>query len=78
MNEPLSFARAVADFRDGTRTPRDFLEQCLKTIAKRDRAIKAFVMLNAAAARKAADASTRRYKAGRPLSPLDGCPIAVT
>ena len=29
------------------------------------------------AARKAADASTRRYKAGRPLSPIDGCPVAV-
>ena len=47
MNEPLSFARAVADFRDGTRTPREFLEQCLKTIAKRDRAIHAFVDSNA-------------------------------
>ena len=45
MNEPLSFARAVADFRDGTRTPRAFLEQCLKTIAARDRTIKAFVTL---------------------------------
>ena len=77
MNEPLSFARAVADFRDGTRTPRAFLEQCLKTIAMRDRTIKAFVTLNAAAARKAADASTRRYKAGQPLSPVDGCPVAV-
>ena len=77
MNEPLSFARAVADFRDGTRTPRAFLERCLKTIATRDRTIKAFVTLNAAAARKAADASTRRYKAGRPLSPIDGCPVAV-
>ena len=77
MNQPLSFARAVADFRDGTRTPRAFLERCLKTIATRDRTIKAFVTLNAAAARKAADASTRRYKAGRPLSPIDGCPVAV-
>jgi Asp-tRNA(Asn)/Glu-tRNA(Gln) amidotransferase A subunit family amidase len=77
VNQPPSFARAVADFRDGTRTPRAFLERCLKTIATRDRTIKAFVTLNAAAARKAADASTRRYKAGRPLSPIDGCPVAV-
>jgi Asp-tRNA(Asn)/Glu-tRNA(Gln) amidotransferase A subunit family amidase len=77
VNQPLSFAPAVADFRDGTRTPRAFLERCLKTIATRDRAIKAFVTLDAAAARKAADASTRRYKAGRPLSPIDGCPVAV-
>jgi len=77
VNEPLSFARAVASFRDGSRTPRDLLEHCLKTIAKRDGAIEAFVTLNAGAARKAADASTRRYKAGKPLSPVDGCPIAV-
>ena len=77
MNEPLSFARAAAEFRGGTRTPREFLEQCLKTVAARDRTIKAFVTLNTAAARKAADASTRRYKAGKPLSPIDGCPIAV-
>ena len=77
MNEPLSFVRAAAEFRGGTRTPREFLEQCLETIAARDRTIKAFVTLNIAAARKAADASTRRYKAGKPLSPIDGCPIAV-
>jgi Asp-tRNA(Asn)/Glu-tRNA(Gln) amidotransferase A subunit family amidase len=77
VNQPLSFVRAVAAFRDGSRTPRDFLELCLKTIAKRDREIEAFVTLSAAAARKAADASTRRYRAGKPLSPVDGCPIAI-
>ena len=77
MSGPASFARAVADFRDGTRTPRQFLEDCLTRISKYDRKVHAFVTLNAAAARKAADASTRRYKAGKPLSPIDGCPIAV-
>jgi Asp-tRNA(Asn)/Glu-tRNA(Gln) amidotransferase A subunit family amidase len=77
VSGPVSFARAVADFRDGTRTPRRFLEDCLKAISKYDRKVQAFVTLNAAAARKAADASTRRYRAGKPLSPVDGCPIAV-
>ena len=69
--------RAAADFRDGRTTPRRFLERCLEAISRHDRTIKAFVTLDARAARKAADAATRRYKTARPLSPLDGCPIAV-
>ncbi len=73
----LSFAAAVPDFVKGKRTPREFLERCLDVISARERTVKAFVTLNIAAARKAADASTRRYKAGKPLSPVDGFPIAV-
>src|SRR4029453_1812312 len=67
----------AADFRDGRTTPRRFLERCLETISRHDRTIKAFVTLNARSARKAADAATRRYKLARPLSPVDGCPIAI-
>ncbi len=73
----ISFDRCVADFQTGRDTPRKLLERCLDVIAARDPAVKAFVTLNAAAARKAADAATRRYKAGKPLSPVDGCPVAV-
>ena len=35
------------------------------------------VLVAADAAREAADAATRRYREGRPLSPVDGCPIGV-
>jgi Asp-tRNA(Asn)/Glu-tRNA(Gln) amidotransferase A subunit family amidase len=73
----VSFVRAVADFRDGRQTPRAFLEQCLAAVKRHEKSIHAFVTLDIAAARKAADAATRRYRAGRPLSPIDGCPIAV-
>jgi len=73
----VSFVRAAAGFRDGRTTPRHFLERCLEAISRHDRGIHAFVTLDARGARKAADAATRRYKAGRPLSPVDGCPIAV-
>ena len=73
----VSFSRALPDFVSGKRTPRDFLERCLSVIAARDRTVKAFVTLNTAAARKAADAATKRYKAGKPLSPVDGCPVAI-
>ena len=69
--------RAAAEFRDGRTTPRRFLERCLEAISRHDRTIKAFVTLDARAARKAADAATRRYRHARPLSPVDGCPIAV-
>lgn len=73
----VSFSHALPDLVSGKRTPRDFLERCLEMIAARDRTIKAFVTLNTAAARKAADAATRRYRAGQPLSPVDGCPVAI-
>jgi len=75
--EPVSFVRAAAEFRDGRTTPRRFLERCLEAIATHDRTIKAFVTLDARGARRAADAATRRYRQARPLSPVDGCPIAV-
>jgi len=73
----VSFSQALPDFVSGKRTPRDFLERCLEMIAARDRTIKAFVTRNTAAARMAADAATRRYQAGQPLSPVDGCPVAI-
>ena len=77
LPEPVSFVRAAADFRDGRTTPRRFLERCLDVVSRHDRTIKAFVTLDARGARKAADAATRRYKLGRPLSPIDGCPVAI-
>ncbi len=73
----ISFDRYVADFHAGRDTPRKFLEVCLEVIAARDKTVQAFVTLNTDAARKAADAATRRYKAGKPLSMVDGCPVAV-
>ena len=77
LPEPVSFVRASAAFLDGRSTPRRFLEHCLEAVSRHDRTIRAFVTLDVRSARKAADASTRRYKDARPLSPLDGCPIAV-
>ena len=74
---PVSFARVSAAFREGRATPRTFLELCLGMVKRHEKSIHAFVTLDERAARKAADAATRRYKTGRPLSPVDGCPIAV-
>jgi Asp-tRNA(Asn)/Glu-tRNA(Gln) amidotransferase A subunit family amidase len=73
----LSFAAARRAFADGTDTPRDFLERCIEVIEARDREVRAFVTTHLPNARAAADASTARYRAGRPLSVVDGLPIAI-
>lgn len=74
---PLTFHDAVPRFADGSDTPRAYLERCLETIAAREPEVLAFAALNEAGARTAADAATARYKAGKPLSPIDGMPIGV-
>ncbi len=73
----VSFDGSVADFQSGRDTPRDFLERCLDVINQRDKTVKAFVTLDIDGARKAADAAGKRYKAGKPLSMVDGCPVAI-
>ncbi len=72
-----SYAVARRLFMDGTETPRSFLEQCLGTIEEREADVRAFVALDIPAARRAADAATHRYRAGRPLSSVDGCPVGI-
>ncbi len=74
---PLSFHDAAPRFRSGEDTPRHYLERCLDTIAAREPVVQAWVVLNEAGAREAADASTTRWHAGRPLSPIDGLPIGI-
>jgi hypothetical protein len=73
----LTFHSATAGFRNGKDTPRNYLERCLETIAAREPGVKAFVVRNDASARSAADASSARWKAGAPLSAIDGMPIAI-
>jgi Asp-tRNA(Asn)/Glu-tRNA(Gln) amidotransferase A subunit family amidase len=73
----LTFMDKRAALQQGKETPRALLEQCLTRIAERDQAVQAFVTVNTEGARTAADASTQRYRDGRPLSPIDGMPIAI-
>ncbi len=72
-----SFHDQVPAFRDGTDTPRAYLERCLEEIDNREADVKAFVTLNVEGARTAADASTKRYTKGAPLSEIDGQPMGV-
>jgi Asp-tRNA(Asn)/Glu-tRNA(Gln) amidotransferase A subunit family amidase len=67
----------VAGFRDNRDTPRAYLERCIERIEALDGAVMAFAFLNLDHARKAADESGARYKAGRPLGPVDGMPVGI-
>jgi Asp-tRNA(Asn)/Glu-tRNA(Gln) amidotransferase A subunit family amidase len=75
--QALTFHDAAPKFCDGGDTPRAYLERCLATIAAREPVVRAYAALNADGARAAADASTARWKAGEPLSPIDGLPISI-
>ena len=61
----------------GALTARQYLEACLERIETREPVVRAFAALNIDGARIAADAATARHAAGRPLSPIDGMPIAI-
>jgi Asp-tRNA(Asn)/Glu-tRNA(Gln) amidotransferase A subunit family amidase len=71
------FLTATVNFARGKDSPRDFLERCIADLDAWEPKIGAFVNLNLAGARAAADRSTDRWRAGKPLSPIDGMPIGV-
>jgi Asp-tRNA(Asn)/Glu-tRNA(Gln) amidotransferase A subunit family amidase len=71
------FLPATADFASGKDSVRAFLERCIATLDAWEPKIGAFVALNLPAARTAADRSTERWRAGKPLSPIDGMPIGI-
>ena len=71
------YVALAGDLRAGKTTPRAYLDECLKRIAELDPTIGAFVIVNKDGATKAADASTARWRDGKPLSPIDGMPVAI-
>ncbi len=79
MSSPqlLPFFSAASAFAAGGDTPRAFLERCLERLAEFEPTVQAFVCHDLAATRLAADRATERWRAGRPLSPIDGMPIGV-
>jgi Asp-tRNA(Asn)/Glu-tRNA(Gln) amidotransferase A subunit family amidase len=79
MSQPTrrSYVNALAAFRSGNDTPRDFLERCLTGLDEWEGRIHAFVNTNTAAARAAADRSSERWRSGRSLSPIDGMPMGI-
>lgn len=75
--KPLTYHEAAKSFATGNDSPRAYLERCLETIARREPEMKAITAINEAGARVAADESSNRWKAGKPISSIDGMPIAI-
>lgn len=71
------FVSQTGAFKDGSDSPRAFLERCLEVIEAQEDSVGAFVTLNIAGARAAADASTKRWQSGATFSPIDGMPVGI-
>jgi Asp-tRNA(Asn)/Glu-tRNA(Gln) amidotransferase A subunit family amidase len=65
------------ELRSGKVSPRTYLEETLTRITELDGAVGAFIVINRDGARRAADDSAKRWLAGKPLSPIDGMPVAI-
>ena len=74
---PRPFLVTTLRFANGTETPRTYLEQCLAALDEWEPKVGAFVFLNVDAARASADQSAGRWRAGKPLSAIDGMPIGI-
>lgn len=77
QHKSLCFTSSAKAFNDGEDTSRAYLERCLETITVLEATVRGWAFLNIDGARAQADTSTRRWKAGRPLSPVDGMPIGI-
>src|SRR4051794_13836953 len=77
--DPALFsARTLAGhYARGTLSPVEALEAILARIARLNPVLNAIVALDEAGARAAARASEARWRAGVPLSPLDGVALTV-
>src|ERR1700758_976718 len=72
-----SYLAHAAQFASGAESPRDFLEACLANLNAWEPKVGAFVNLNIEGARTAADRASARWRAGAPLSPIDGMPVGI-
>ncbi len=73
----LTWLDATPRFAAGADTPRAYLERCLAAIGAEEPRVRAWVCLDEAGSKAAAEESSARWKAGRQLSPLDGMPVGV-
>ena len=71
------YLAAAKDFASGAQSPRQFLETSVELLDYWEPQIGAFVTTALPAARAAADQSGERWRAGKPLSPIDGMPVGI-
>lgn len=77
MPENVSYVSRAEAFRSGADSPVRALEEHVRIISAREHDVRAFVCLDADAARRQAEASEIRWRKNAPLSPLDGMVIGV-
>lgn len=64
-------------FAEGSLCPVAVLERSLERLAAVNPALNAAILVDSETGRRMAEASARRWREGRPSSPLDGVPVAV-
>ena len=74
---PPSIRSLSEAYRAGTLSPVAETRACLEKIEGMGRSLNCFITVLGESAIKAAEESERRHRAGTPLGPLDGVPIAV-
>jgi aspartyl-tRNA(Asn)/glutamyl-tRNA(Gln) amidotransferase subunit A len=72
-----SAGKLAAGFRKKKFSPVDVAEACLAQVYKHDGALNAMCHLDEKTTLDMAAASAKRWKAGKPLSPLDGVPVVI-
>ena len=77
MSTELSLSGLCEGYAAGTLDPVAVAEAYLDRIERENPRLNAYVAVTAEAAREVAAASSARWRAGRPASPVDGAPIAV-
>ena len=66
-----------ASYRSGSATPTQVVTECLRRMEGEGKQLNCFITALGDSAIRSAEESGRRHRAGRPLGPLDGVPIAV-
>ena len=72
-----TIAELGARYRSGETTPTQVVESYLQRIETLDPQVRAYLTLTRESALARAEATEKRLKAGKPLSPLDGVPLAI-
>lgn len=72
-----SISEAAAALRNGSTTPRDLVEACLKRIDELEPRIRAWVVVDTDGARKAADVAADELRRGVDRGPLHGIPLGI-
>ncbi len=73
----LSAFELAQGYRAGAFDPVEAVEACLARAEACEPVLNAFIVLDEAGARRAAQASRDRFARGEPLGPLDGVPVSV-